>query len=61
MGIPVVCRDGAAAAVCPNLLTDHPEPLSPDVRQRFLANLAWFQWRDDEAESLWRFLQELLA
>lgn len=61
MGIPVVCRDGAAAAVCPSELPQEPNPLTPAVRDQFLANLAWFQWRPDEAKALWRFAQEMLS
>ncbi len=62
MGIPVVCRDGAAAAVCPSQLPDDPQPLPVDVRDQFLANLSWYQWDlDREATQCWRFLQETLA
>jgi len=62
LGIPVICRDGAAAAVCPSTLgSDDPQPLAPDLRQRFLANLAWFQWTPHEAPQCWAFLRELLA
>lgn len=62
MGIPVVCQDGAAAAVCPSTLPEvEPAPLPTRVRDRFLANLAWFQWGATEAPACWRFLQELLA
>jgi hypothetical protein len=61
MGIPVVCRDGAAAAVCPSELTADPQPLPTATRDRFLANLAWFQWDPSEAAACWRFLLELLA
>jgi hypothetical protein len=62
MGIPVVCMDGAAAAVCPSVLSaDDPRPLPADVRDRFLANLAWFQWAPTEARPCWRFLREVLA
>lgn len=62
LGIPVICRDGAAAAVCPSTLgSDDPQPLAPDLRQRFLANLAWFQWTPNEAPQCWTFLRELLA
>lgn len=62
LGIPVICRDGAAAAVCPSTLgNDDPQPLAPDLRQRFLANLAWFQWTPNEAPQCWTFLRELLA
>ena len=62
MGIPVICRDGAAAAVCPSTLgADDPQPLDPAVRNRFLANLAWFQWSPNEAPACWAFLRETLA
>jgi hypothetical protein len=61
-GIPVVCMDGAAHAVCPDTLTDEPQPLDPDVRDRFLSNLAWFQWNPNtEAVAFWRWAQELLS
>jgi hypothetical protein len=62
MGIPVICREGAAAAVCPSAFgDDDPTPLDPRVRDRFLCNLAWFQWAPNEARPCWRFLQRLLA
>lgn len=61
MGIPVVCRDGAAAAVCPSVLTDQPKPLASDERKQFLTNLAWFQWSPREASALWGWLNEALA
>jgi hypothetical protein len=61
-GIPVVCMDGAAAAVCPSVLgVDDPQPLPADVRDRFLGNLAWFQWAPHESRQCWRFLQGMLA
>ncbi len=62
LGIPVVCQDGAAAAVCPSVLppADRVRPLSAALRDRFLSNLAWFQWLPDEP-GIWPFLQELLA
>jgi len=61
LGIPVVCRDGAAAAICPAELPDEPLPVPVEVRDRFLANLAWFQWAPQEAFAMWRFLQELIG
>lgn len=60
-GIPVVCADGAAAAVCPATLPEEPRPLPTVVRDRFLANLAWFQWAPDEAAEAWHFLRTLLV
>ena len=62
MGIPVICRDGAAAAVCHDTLGEaDPQPLDVTVRDRFLANLAWFQWAPQEAPACWSFLRETLA
>jgi hypothetical protein len=63
LGIPVICRDGAAAAVYPSELpsTGRPAPLDHGLRAKFLANLAWFQWAPDEAETCWGFLNGLLT
>lgn len=62
LGIPVICRDGAAAAVCASVLGDEmPVPVSADVRQRFLTNLAWFQWAPHEASSMLTWIREVLA
>lgn len=61
MGIPVVCRDGAAAAVCRSTVDDRPMPLDNDVRTKFLSNLAWFQWAPREAAECWRFAAEMLS
>lgn len=61
LGIPVVCVDGAAAAVCPSTLPAAPTPLAREVRDRFLTNLAWFQWTHAEARELLRFVREVLS
>lgn len=63
MGIPVICRDGAAAAVCASALptVGHLQPLTQDVRDRFLANLAWFQWAPDEASTMLGWVRDVLA
>jgi hypothetical protein len=63
MGVPVVCRDGAAAAVCPSELPAFgvPQPLDPAVRERFLNNLAYFQWAPEEARHAWRWITDVLA
>lgn len=54
-GVPVVCEDGAAAALYGSDLRD---PFNPDVmqRRRFLENLAWWQWKPSEAPQAWQFL-----
>jgi hypothetical protein len=61
-GIPVICRDGAAAAVCPAAFgPDDLQPLAPYVRERFLRNLSHFQWEPGEAPAFWRWVPEVLA
>lgn len=61
-GVPVVCRDGAAAAVYPaEFAAEDPRPISIELRDRFLGNLAWFQWTPDEALDCWQWLRELLG
>lgn len=47
-GVPAVCEDGAAAAVCPARIEQAGPPLPDVLRRRFLANLAWFQWSFEE-------------
>lgn len=62
MGVPVVCRDGAASAVCPQKPTQDQRPMSDEWRMRFLSQLAWFQWDlPREGVACWTFLQEMLA
>jgi hypothetical protein len=62
LGIPVICQDGAAAAVCPSELGESdPVPLDPEIRDRFLHNLAWFQWAPTESRGFWSFLQARLT
>ncbi len=62
MGIPVICHDGAAAAVCPSTWPDGiPEPLHEGTRERFLSNLAWFQWSPAEAAHMWAWVGQVLA
>lgn len=57
MGLPVICRDGAAAAVCGDTYRADVRPLQVAIRDQFLANLAWFQWAPQEARACWRFLE----
>lgn len=61
LGIPVICRDGAAAAICPPTWPERLAPPDDALRARFLANLAWFQWAPSEADACWAFLLEVLA
>jgi hypothetical protein len=59
-GVPVVCEDGAAVALYGS---DLRAPVNPgrERRRRFLKDLAWWQWRPDEAVEAWRFLKPLCA
>lgn len=62
LGIPVVCRDGAASAISPSQLPDDdPVPVSKEIRDQFLATLAWFQWGLRETQECWRFVQDCVA
>lgn len=61
LGIPVICRDGAASAICPSDFGhDDPTPVAEDVREQFLRNLAYFQWAPNEATACWQFLREVM-
>lgn len=54
-GIPVVCEDGAAAALYTNDLRNPKQP-NREERLRFLRSLAWWQWTPEEALSAWHYL-----
>lgn len=57
-GVPVVCEDGAAAAIYPHALADAKKQPTAAQRLEFLHRLAWWQWSPDEAErgEAWRWL-----
>lgn len=59
-GIPVVCEDGAAAALYGSDLACPVNP-SDAERLRFLQNLAYWQWTPSEAVQAWRFLLKVCA
>lgn len=61
LGVPVICRDGAAAAICPSVWTDDQAPLPEELRAAFMANLAWYQWDTRESLACWAWLPEVLA
>lgn len=64
LGVPVICRDGAAAAICQSVLGEElPKPLPIDLRDTFLANLAHFQWSVEEVRdgACWAFIRELVG
>lgn len=58
-GIPVVCEDGAAKAIYGN---DIMSPVAPTLKQRtkFLENLAYWQWKPEEACKAWFFLKGVI-
>jgi hypothetical protein len=58
MGIPVVCEDGAAAAIYPSRLQHEASQPSHATRAEFLRRLAWWQWSESEVESgaVWPWL-----
>lgn len=53
-GVPVVCEDGAAAALYGN---DIANPINPTPQQRlaFLESLAWWNWHPTEAPQAWQY------
>lgn len=62
IGVPVVCEDGAAAAIYPASLEDRSRQPSHKLRQEFLQRLAWWQWSTMEAECgvVWPWLLGIL-
>lgn len=54
-GVPVVCEDGAAAALYTGAMA---APTMPTRQQRlaFLHSLAWWQWTPEEAAQAWKYL-----
>jgi len=54
-GVPVVCSDGAAAALYGD---DICNPTNPTIaeRMRFLSALAWWQWRPEESKECWNHI-----
>lgn len=54
-GIPVVCEDGAAAALYGDDLCNPKRPTTEE-RLAFLQSLAYWQWSPDEALQAWRFI-----
>jgi len=61
-GVPVITEGGVAAAVCPRSLETKTKPLPNDIRRRFLANLAWFQWTAAEMAKpeTWTVFREMI-
>lgn len=62
MGVPVVCDDGAAAAIYPQRIEDRAQQPSQALRREFLQRLAWWQWSTHEAAQgeVWPWLLGVL-
>lgn len=62
LGVPVVCDDGAAAAIYPRSLMDRDAQPDIKTRKRFLQQLAWWQWSTDEVmgPQFWAWLEGVL-
>jgi hypothetical protein len=62
IGVPVVCDDGAAAAIYPQRLEDWQDQPSADTRIEFLHRLAYWQWSEQECRSgaFWDWMKETL-
>lgn len=57
LGVPVVCDDGAAAAIYPSQLEDWQHQPSEATRYEFLHRLAWWQWAPNEAMQFWQWIK----
>lgn len=62
-GVPVVCDDGAAAAIYPSKLEDYKSQPDAATRQDFLNRLAYWQWSPNECRDgvVWPWLIEVLS
>lgn len=60
LGVPVVCDDGAAAAIYPQSLADYRRQPDFELRREFLHRLAWWQWSMDEGPQFWAWLEGVL-
>ena len=57
LGVPVVCDDGAAAAIYPSRLEDWQQQPDEAIRREFLHRLAWWQWAPTEAMQFWQWIK----
>ncbi len=56
-GVPVVCHDGAAAALYGSDIAA-PRRVTRAQRLEFMRSVAWWQWQPAEAKGAWKFLLE---
>lgn len=59
-GVPVVCFDGAAAALYGADIAN-PRHVTPEQRLAFLRSVAWWQWKPEEAAEAWTYLLNRLS
>ena len=58
-GVPAFCMDGVAVSMSGQQLSRIEEPLFPEGREQWLANIAWSQWNVAEmiTGAMWRHLK----
>lgn len=63
LGVPVVCEDGAAAAIYPSDLKRWQKQPTFEQRKDFMTRLAWWQWSiaDIKSGSFWPWLERQLG
>lgn len=59
-GVPVVCEDGAAAAIYGRQI-ESPAIVTREQRLEFLRSLAWWQWKPSESSQAWTYLLQRLS
>jgi hypothetical protein len=59
-GIPTFCYHGVGSVMGLQELSKIEDPIYPDGREQWAANIAWTQWRPDEMEGghAWRYLRD---
>lgn len=60
LGVPVVCDDGAGAAIYPSDLSQYKNQPSLTTRIEFLHRLAWWQWsiNDIQNGAFWKWMDQ---
>lgn len=59
-GVPAFCMEGVATHMSRQDLSQIENPIRPDGRNQWLANVAWCQWNVEEIRNgtMWRHLRE---
>lgn len=63
VGVPVLCEDGAGAAIYPSDIADYMNQPTMAQRQDLLARLAWWQWsiREIKEGQFWPWIEKQLS